>query len=109
MRPADALRLQRARLTSDQRKSVAKAIEMLEELYNQFMTRSGISVDMQCDDLIVLAELERHCKSEGWITQVFPDWSPPRIKGGNPALKGFKMILTPSQDAYDEVDAEIRS
>lgn len=73
------------------------------------MTRSGMSLDMQCDDYIVLQELERHCKSEGWITQVIPDWDPPRIRGGAPTLKGFKMLLTPPQSAYDEVDAESES
>lgn len=106
MKPADALRLPRARLTDDQRKTVAKAIEMLESLYEPHMRRSGMEVAMQCDDFIVLHELEHHCKNEGWLTQVFPDWEPPRIKGGPPTLKGFKMALTPPQSAYDEVDAE---
>jgi len=106
VKPTDALRLPRARLTDDQRKSIAKAIEMLEDLYEKFMSRSGITIDMQCDDFIVLYELERHCKSGGWITQVSPDWTPPRLRGGKPTLQGFKMILTPPLSAYDEVDKE---
>ncbi len=106
MKPADALRLPKARLTDDQRKAFAKAVEMLEGLYEQFMSRSGISVDMQCDEHVVLSELERYCKNEGWVTQVYPDWSPPRIRGGAPTLRGFKMILVPPQSAYDEVDKE---
>lgn len=109
MKPTDALRLPRARLTDDQRKTTAKAVEMLEALYGEHMTRIGISVDMQCDDPVVLHELERHCKNEGWLAQIVPDWAPPRIKGGQPTLMGFKMILTPPQNAYDEVDAETRS
>lgn len=107
MKPADALRLPRARLTDEQRKAVARAVEMLEGLYEQFMTRSGMSVDMQCDDPVVLHELERHCRNgEGWVTQVLPDWIPPRVQGGRPTLRGFKMLLTPPQEAYLEVDAE---
>lgn len=107
MKPAEALRLPRARLTDEQRKTANKAIEMLEGLYGSHMTRSGMSLDMRCDDPVVLYELERHCsKNEGWITQVYPDWSPPRVAGGRPELRGFKMILTPPQSAYDEVDAE---
>lgn len=110
MKPADALRLPKARLTEDQRKTVTQAIEMLEGLYEPYMSRAGITVDMQCDDPVVLHELERHCRNvEGWITQVVPDWAPPRINGGRPTLKGFKMVLTPPQSAYDEVDAEARS
>ncbi len=108
MKPTDALRLPRARLTDDQRKSIAKAIEMLEVLFEQHMQRWGISVDMQCDDPIVLHELERYCKSDGWTTQIAPDWVPPRIRGGAPTMKGFKMLLIPPQSAYDEVDKENR-
>ena len=109
MKPADALRLPKARLTDDQRKTIAKAIEMLETLYEPNMTRAGITIAMQCDDSIVLYELERHCKRGGWITHVMPNWEPPRIKGGSPLLNGFKMTLTPPQSAYDEIDAETRS
>ena len=109
MKPVDALRLPGARLTNDQRTSIAKAIEILESLYESGMKRSGLSVDMRCGDFVVLYELERHCKSEGWLTQVFPDWNPPHISGAAPTLKGFKMILTPPQSAYEEVDAEARS
>ena len=106
MKPADALRLPNARLTVDQRNTVARAIELLEDLYARSMTRSGISVDMQCDDLVILYELERHCRSEGWITYTAPDWTPPRIQGGQPTLHGFKLTLTPPREAYEEVDAE---
>lgn len=109
MKPANALRLPKARLTDEQRKTIAKAIEMLEGLYESHMTRSGMSVAMQCDDLVVLRELERHCKNEGWIAQIYPDWGSPRVMGGAPTLKGFKMDLTPPQSAYDEIDAESRS
>lgn len=109
MRPADALRLPRARLTEDQRKVIAVAVQMLEGIYEKHMMRSGISVDMQCDDPVVLHELERHCKGEGWITNVVPDWVAPRVSGGRPTLRGFKLLLTPPQSAYDEADAETRS
>jgi hypothetical protein len=109
MRPADALRLPRARLTDEQRKTVAKAIEMMESLFEKGMTRSGLSVDMQCNDLVVVNELERNYKRDGWLTSVVPDWEPPRIRGGAPTLKGFKMILAPPPAAYDEADEEIQS
>lgn len=109
MKPADALRLPRARLNDEQRKAIAKAIELLEGLYEQAMSRAGITVDMRCDDLVVLIELERHCKNEGWITRVEPDWRPPRVQGGAPTLVGFKMHLTPPMSAYNDVDAENQS
>lgn len=109
MKPADALRLPKARLTDDQRKAITKAIGMLEGVYEQGMSRAGISVDMQCDDVIVLIELERHCKNEGWLTQITPDWRPPRVQGGPPTLVGFKMQLAPPLSAYNDVDAENRS
>lgn len=109
MKPADALRLSKARLSRAQHETVNRAIEMLEALYPSHMTRSGMSVDMQCDDPVVLHELECHCKREGWITQIVPDWAPPLVRGAAPTLKGFKMLLAPPLSAYDEVDAEIRS
>lgn len=109
MRPADALRLPGAKLTGEQRKTTARAVEMLEALYKEHMTRAGMSVDMQCDDPVVLHELDRYCRSEGWLTQVIPNWVPPLVKGAAPTLKGFKMLLTPPLNAYDEVDAEHRS
>ncbi len=109
MKPTDALRLPRARLTEEQRRSVIKALEILEGLYELHMTRAGISINMQCDEPVVLHEVDLRCKREGWITQVLPDWEPPRIRGGAPTLKGFKMLLTPPQGAYDEVDAESKS
>ncbi len=109
MRPVDALRLPRARLTDDQRKTIAKAVEMLENLYDEAMTRSGIVVAMQCDDLVVLHELERHCRNEGWIARTEPDWEPPRVRGAPPVLKGFKLFLSPPQSAYDEADEDTRS
>lgn len=106
MRPVDALLLPRARLTDKQRKAVAKAVEILESLYEPYMTRSGICINMRCDDLVVLHELERHCRNEGWVTQVAPDWEPPRVQGGSVMLRGFKMTLTPPREVYIEVDAE---
>ena len=106
MKPADALRLPNARLTTEQRRTIAKAIGLLEGLFEKSMTRSGISVDMQCDDLTVLYELERHCKNEGWITHTAADWVPPRIQGGQPTLRGFRLMLTPPLEAYKEADAE---
>jgi hypothetical protein len=109
VKPADALRLPRARLTDDQRKATAKAIELLEGLYEQSMSRAGVIIDMRCDDFTVLLELQRHCEAEGWLTQVAPDWQPPHVQGGRPALRGFKMNLTPPRSAYDAVDAETQS
>lgn len=107
MKPSQALRLPCAELTDEQRKHVADAIEMLEGLYPQSMTRAGMSVDIMAGDMVVLSELQRHCNAEGWLTHVQPNILPPRVHGGKPMLVGFKLTLTPPPGAYDEVDAEL--
>ena len=110
----EALRLPTAKLSPSNQESVEKLLSDIENHIRANMSRhgfyadNGIEVDPTRVNGAIVLEVERRCRSAGWLAQ-FQQLNAKSALSGKMVVAKFQIELRPTDASYEAYEKEILS